>query len=174
MGILHCCEPRRARRVTDGDDRSFCRFLRSFGGGDGGEYGAACDGSDPVRYKLQFDGGGCAVLEGFSQGFCASSIPLPQEAWHFQVNLKLLLAFLFWCILMDQFSLTFSGAKFKEVKFDKTGNFGLWQTRVKVLLVQQEILKALRAKKPDVMEDEDWEELQQQAAATIHLCLANK
>ena len=54
-----------------------------------------------------------------------------------------------------------SGAKFEVMKFDGTGNFGLWQTRVKDLLVQQGILKVLRPKKPDTVEAVDWEELQQ-------------
>ena len=48
-----------------------------------------------------------------------------------------------------------SGAKVEVVKFDGTDNFGLWQTRVKDLLAQQGILKALRPKKPDTMEAED-------------------
>ena len=39
----------------------------------------------------------------------------------------------------------------------------LWQTRVKDLLVQQGILKALRAKKSEGMDDLDWKELQQRA-----------
>ena len=67
-----------------------------------------------------------------------------------------------------------SGVKFEVVKFDGTGNFGLWQTRIKDLLAQQGILKALRPKKPDTMEAEDWEELQQRAAGTIRLCLADE
>ena len=54
-----------------------------------------------------------------------------------------------------------SGAKIEVKKFDETGNFGLWQTRVKDLLAQQGILKVLRAKKPEGMDDLDWEELQQ-------------
>ena len=52
-----------------------------------------------------------------------------------------------------------SGAKFEVMKFNGHGNFGLWQTRVKDLLAQQGILKALRSQKPKSMEDEDWEEL---------------
>ncbi|KAE8699066.1 hypothetical protein F3Y22_tig00110597pilonHSYRG01396 [Hibiscus syriacus] len=55
-----------------------------------------------------------------------------------------------------------------------TGNFGLWQTRVKDLLAQQGILKALRPTKPTSMEEEDWEELQQRVAGTIRLCLADE
>ncbi|KAL0453639.1 UNVERIFIED_CONTAM: Retrovirus-related Pol polyprotein from transposon TNT 1-94 [Sesamum latifolium] len=67
-----------------------------------------------------------------------------------------------------------SGAKFEVVKFDGTGNFGLWQTRVKDLLAQQGILKALPPQKSASMDDEDWEEFQQRAAGTIRLCLADE
>ncbi|KAL0332845.1 UNVERIFIED_CONTAM: Retrovirus-related Pol polyprotein from transposon TNT 1-94 [Sesamum calycinum] len=67
-----------------------------------------------------------------------------------------------------------TSAKFKVVKFDGTGNFGLWQTRVKDLLAQQGILKVLRSQKPASIDDEDWEELQQHAAGTIRLCLADE
>ncbi|KAE8691239.1 hypothetical protein F3Y22_tig00110890pilonHSYRG00161 [Hibiscus syriacus] len=67
-----------------------------------------------------------------------------------------------------------SGAKFEVVKFDGQGNFGLWQTRVKDLLAQQGILKALRPTKPASMDEEDWEELQQRAVGTIRLCLADE
>ena len=47
------------------------------------------------------------------------------------------------------------------VKFDETGNFGLWQRRVKDLLVQQGLVKALywKTKKPEKMTDDEWEEL---------------
>ncbi|KAE8683930.1 hypothetical protein F3Y22_tig00111166pilonHSYRG00365 [Hibiscus syriacus] len=67
-----------------------------------------------------------------------------------------------------------SGAKFEVAKFDGQGNFGLWQTRVKDLLAQQGILKALRPTKSTSMEEEDWEKLQQRAAGTIRLCLVDE
>ncbi|KAK4390531.1 Retrovirus-related Pol polyprotein from transposon TNT 1-94 [Sesamum angolense] len=67
-----------------------------------------------------------------------------------------------------------AGTKFEVVKFDGIGNFGLSQTRVKDLLAQQGILKALERQKPASMDDEDWEELQQRAAGTIRLCLADE
>ena len=51
------------------------------------------------------------------------------------------------------------GAKFEVVKFDRTGNFRLWQIRVKDLLAQQGIVKALRPQKPASIEAKDWEEL---------------
>ena len=67
-------------------------------------------------------------------------------------------------------------AKIDVVKFDGTGNFGLWQRRVKDLLVQQGSVKALygKAKKPETMTDDEWEELNMKAVSTIRLCLANK
>ncbi|KAL0349826.1 UNVERIFIED_CONTAM: Retrovirus-related Pol polyprotein from transposon TNT 1-94 [Sesamum radiatum] len=67
-----------------------------------------------------------------------------------------------------------AGAKFEVVKFDGTGNFGLWQTRVKDLLAQQMIPKALRPQKSASIDDEDWEELHKRAAGTIRLCLADE
>jgi len=67
-----------------------------------------------------------------------------------------------------------TGSRFEVQKFDGTGNFALWQTRVKDLLAQQGCLKALRDCKPAKMEDDDWEELQIQAARTIRLCLSDQ
>ncbi|CAA0813915.1 Unknown protein [Striga hermonthica] len=66
------------------------------------------------------------------------------------------------------------GSKFEVSKFDGHGNFGLWQTRVKDLLAQQGIQKGLHAEKPKGMEDDDWQDLQERAAGTIRLCLADK
>lgn len=65
-----------------------------------------------------------------------------------------------------------SVTKFDVMKFDGTGNFGLWQQRVKDLLVQQGLVKALK-KKPEAMSSDDWEELQMKAVSTIRLCLAD-
>ena len=67
-------------------------------------------------------------------------------------------------------------AKVDVVKFDGTSNFGLWQRRVKDLLVQQGLVKALygRAKKLETMTDNEWEELNMKAMSTIQLCLANE
>ncbi|KAE8673805.1 hypothetical protein F3Y22_tig00111772pilonHSYRG00229 [Hibiscus syriacus] len=48
------------------------------------------------------------------------------------------------------------------------------EKRVKDLLAQQGILKALRPIKLVVMEEDDWEELQQRVAGTIRLCLADE
>ena len=68
-----------------------------------------------------------------------------------------------------------SGTRFEVEKFNGTGSFGLWQTRVKDLLAQQGCLKALlQEAKPAKMEADDWEELQLKAAGTIRLCLSDQ
>ena len=56
-------------------------------------------------------------------------------------------------------------SKFKVTRFDETGNIGLWQTRVKDLLSQQGISKALSDKKPAKVDVDKWEEMQAQAAS---------
>ena len=67
-----------------------------------------------------------------------------------------------------------TGTRFEVHKFDGTGNFALWQTRVKDLLAQQGCLKALRDVKPAKMDNDDLEELQMQAAGIIRLCLSDQ
>ena len=66
--------------------------------------------------------------------------------------------------------------KVDAVKFDGTSNFGLWQRRVKDLLVQQGLVKALygKAKKLETMIDNEWEELNMKVVSTIRLCLADQ
>ena len=64
--------------------------------------------------------------------------------------------------------------KFDLEKFDGTGNFVLWQTRVKDILAQQGILKGLQETKPAKVDNDVWEDMQVQAAATIRLCLADQ
>ena len=63
-------------------------------------------------------------------------------------------------------------SKFEVVKFDGTGNFGLWQTRVKDLLARQGISKALTEERPVKVDDEKWEEMKAQSYATIRLCIS--
>jgi len=65
-------------------------------------------------------------------------------------------------------------SKFEVTRFDGTGNFGLWQTRVKDLLAQQGILKTLSDVKPARVDDDKWEEMKAQACATIRLCLSDQ
>jgi hypothetical protein len=66
-----------------------------------------------------------------------------------------------------------SSAKFNLMKFNGSGNFGLWQRRVKNLLVQQGMMKALYGTKPEGMTDIDWKELEAKAVTTIRLCLGD-
>ena len=66
-----------------------------------------------------------------------------------------------------------SSAKFDVVKFDGSGNFDLWQRRVKDLLVQQGMVKALYGKQLKGMNNMDWKDLEVKVAATIRLCLAD-
>ena len=66
-----------------------------------------------------------------------------------------------------------SSMKFDVVKFDGSGNFGLWQMRVKDLLMQQGMMKALYGKQPEGMDDMDWKDLEAKVATTIRLCLAD-
>ena len=65
-------------------------------------------------------------------------------------------------------------SKFEVARFDGTGNFGMWQTRVKDLLAQQGISRALNEKKPAKVDDDKWEEMQAQACGTIRLCLSDQ
>jgi len=64
-------------------------------------------------------------------------------------------------------------SKFEVARFDGTENFGLWQTRVKDLLAQLGISRALNEKKPAKVDDDKSEEMQTQACATIRLCLTD-
>jgi hypothetical protein len=66
-----------------------------------------------------------------------------------------------------------SSTKFDVMKFNRSGNFELWQRSVKDLLVQQGMVKTLYGTKPDGMEDIDWKELEAKAVATIRLCLGD-
>src|SRR6266540_7259120 len=63
-------------------------------------------------------------------------------------------------------------SKFEVTRFDGTGNFGLWQTRVKDLLAQQGILKTLSDVKPIKVDDDKWDEMKAQASATIRMCVS--
>ena len=60
---------------------------------------------------------------------------------------------------------------FEVSRFDGPGNFGLWQMRMKDLLAQQGISRALSEKKLVKVDDDKWEEMQAQSCATIRLCL---
>jgi hypothetical protein len=78
--------------------------------------------------------------------------------------------------LVETMAINASIATVGLVKFDGTGNFGLWQRRVKDLLVQQGLVKALygKTKKPEKMTDDECEELDMKAVSTIRLLLAEE
>ena len=63
-------------------------------------------------------------------------------------------------------------AKFEVAKFTGKRNFALWKLKVRDLLVQQRLHKALGEtnKKPASMKDSNWEDLDTQALSTIRLC----
>ncbi|MCH97705.1 retrotransposon protein putative Ty1-copia subclass, partial [Trifolium medium] len=70
--------------------------------------------------------------------------------------------------------MTINPAKFKVARFDGTGNFGLWQRRVKDLLAQQSLQKALRETKPTYMDDTDWAEMKEKVAGLIRLSVSDE
>ncbi|KAK8951459.1 hypothetical protein KSP39_PZI004612 [Platanthera zijinensis] len=64
--------------------------------------------------------------------------------------------------------------KFEISKYDGKIDFGLWQKRIKAVLVQQGLHKTLLGKeKSGVKKDEEWEELDLKAINTIKLSLAD-
>ncbi|KAK8936753.1 hypothetical protein KSP39_PZI011993 [Platanthera zijinensis] len=66
-------------------------------------------------------------------------------------------------------------AKFEVPKYDGKIDFGLWQKRIKAVLVQQGLHKALLGKeKAKVKDDDEWDELDLKAISTIQLCLADE
>ena len=69
--------------------------------------------------------------------------------------------------------MSFMASKFEVARFDGTGNFGLWQMRMKYLLAQHGISRALNKKKPTKVDDNKWDEMQVvlDTCATIRLSL---
>lgn len=57
--------------------------------------------------------------------------------------------------------------------FDGKGSFTLWQRRVKDILVQQGLAKALDANGKGKMSADDWEQLESKCVSTIRLCIAD-
>ncbi|KAK2980177.1 hypothetical protein RJ640_007267 [Escallonia rubra] len=64
--------------------------------------------------------------------------------------------------------------KYACEQFDGKTNFGIWQSTVNDILVQQGLLKPLLGNKPESMDQDDWEELQAKVVSTIRLNLASK
>jgi hypothetical protein len=67
-------------------------------------------------------------------------------------------------------------SKFEVENFNGKKNFELWKLKMRDLLVQQGLQKALagRTKKPVTMTNEEWEDLDTKALSTICLCLADE
>jgi hypothetical protein len=66
-------------------------------------------------------------------------------------------------------------SKFEVEKFSGKNNFELWKLKMRDLLVQQGLQKALagKSKKPTTMTEWEWEDLDAKALSTIRLCLAD-
>jgi hypothetical protein len=66
-------------------------------------------------------------------------------------------------------------SKFEVEKFSGKSNFELWKLKMRDLMVQQGLQKALvgKSKKPTAMMNEEWEDLDAKSLSTIHLCLVD-
>ena len=69
-----------------------------------------------------------------------------------------------------------SSTKYDVEKFCGKGNFSLWQRRMKDLLIQQGVYKALlgKEKKLETMKDVEWVEMDEKAASAIRLNLGDE
>jgi hypothetical protein len=67
-------------------------------------------------------------------------------------------------------------SKFEVEKFSGKNNFDLWKLKMRDLLVQQGLQKALagKPKKLAAMTEWEWEDLDAKDLSTIHLCLADE
>ena len=61
-------------------------------------------------------------------------------------------------------------------KFDRSVNFGLWQVKMKAILIQNGVHKALdgKEKMPEGTSEARWEEMDAKALSAIQLCLSNE
>ena len=69
-----------------------------------------------------------------------------------------------------------ASTKFEVEKFNGNNNFSIWRRMMKDLLIQQGAHKALlgKAKKPEKMENNVWEEMDAKVACAIHLNLSDE
>jgi len=67
-------------------------------------------------------------------------------------------------------------ARFDIEKFNGRNDFNLWWVRMKALLVQQGLSKALKGKDalPESLTGDEKEEILEKAHSTIQLCLSNE
>ena len=61
-------------------------------------------------------------------------------------------------------------------KFDRNANFGLWQVKIKAILIQNGVQKAIDRveKMPLGMTTTRWEEIYKKALSAFQLCLSTK
>ena len=61
-------------------------------------------------------------------------------------------------------------------KFDRSVNFGLWQVKMKAILIQNGVHKALDGveKKLEGICEAKWEEMDAKTLSAIQLCLSNE
>ena len=61
-------------------------------------------------------------------------------------------------------------------KFDRSVNFGLWQVKMRAILIQNGVHKAIDGvdKMPEGMSASRWEEIDTKALSAIQLCLSNE
>ncbi|KAJ8644714.1 hypothetical protein MRB53_006462 [Persea americana] len=74
------------------------------------------------------------------------------------------------------FKATAAGIKFEIQKFDGKINFGLWQKRMKNILIQQGIKVALlgKEKKPEKMNADEWADVDERAMSSIEQYLSDE
>ena len=65
--------------------------------------------------------------------------------------------------------------KFEIEKFNGSNNFDLWKVKMRDMLIQQGVAKALvgKAKKPYDMSNEDYNEIDEKTLSVIRLCLVD-
>ena len=68
-----------------------------------------------------------------------------------------------------------STIKLDMEKFDRSVDFGLWQVKMKDILIQNGVQKAIEGvdKMPEGIFGARWEEIDSKALSTIQLCLSN-
>ena len=66
--------------------------------------------------------------------------------------------------------------KFEIEKYNRNVNFGLWQIKMCIVLVQQRVSKELKGKDnmPESMTEYEKEEMDEKALTSIQLCLSNE
>ncbi|KAK2973986.1 hypothetical protein RJ640_020432 [Escallonia rubra] len=68
-----------------------------------------------------------------------------------------------------------TSTKYDLEKFDGSNDFSLWRMKMRDVLIQQGLLKALKGKQglPDTMSDDEKEDMLERAHSALLLCLAN-